>query len=331
MSCTSCSQDPCKCTEARLSLALSQDKLYIIGSLDGVYIKPIPLVSAIKVGETDTALKYDPEKKSLVYENEKYKNNKGSANFITSKQILSGSSIVDLGDVEPYVQGGLASIAEIDEQLVLQFAIPSLVSVEELSSGFITYVEEPLDGNHYKRVAPDTGGESDSVLIGHPNGSIEFTTPIVSPLLVPVANLTSAGKFSGTPAVSSGTWRYQQLGESQIIQNTSGSNIEVKLRFRYSLQTAGTRSGVYASLVNGGSDFQLTFVEGLSNIKQEGYPGGVGEWSVKLEPNQKCQFRFGAWTNASGSMVATIGSVDESAGATIQTVYEPTITIRRLI
>lgn len=332
MSCNNCDNKTCRgCYEARLSLGLSVDKKYIVGSLDGVYIKPIPIKDVVKQWETNTNLKYDPSRAALVFQNENYKKKTGSADFVTTREILSGADISDIGNIGALVKGGLGSIVEEDGVLQLQFAVPIPVGVSENSTGFITYVENPVDGNHYKRIQPDIGGPSDTLLIGHPDGTIEFASPINSPVLVPVENLTSGGAFSGAPSTSSGTWRYQQMGQSQVITNTSGSKIELELSIRWSMQTAGTRSGFYAELVNGGADYQTLFVNNRSNTKQEGYPGGQGVWKVVLDPNQRAQFRFGAWTNAAGNMVVTVGSIDENAGNTIQSVYRPIISLRRLV
>lgn len=333
MSCNKCNKNVCqgRCQEARLSLGLDPSKENIVGSLDGVYIKPISIKSAVKKSETNTHLKYDPSIRSIVFQNEQYIKEEGSADFISVRELLSGADISEIGNIGPLVPGGLASISNDNGNLELQFSVPIPVGVTENSTGFITYVPNPVDGVHYKRIQPDVGGASDTVLIGHPDGTVEFASPINSPLLVPVANLTSNGAFSGTPSTSSGTWRYQQMGQSQVITNTSGSKVEVELSLSWSLQTTGTRSGFYAELVNGGSDYRTTFVQGASNIKQEGYPGGRGEWRVILEPNQRVQFRFGAWTNAVGNMVATVGSISESSGSPVQTVVQPIISIRRII
>lgn len=333
MSCNSCGRNNCdsRCYEARLSLGLNHDASAIVGSLDGVYIKPIPLKEALRRNETNTALKYDSGTRSIVFYNEKAQNGDASPDFVPSRQILSGASISDIGNIGDLVEGGLGSIVKLSDRLELQFNVPIPVAVGEVSGGLLTYVRNPVDGVHYKSVQPGAGGTSDTVLIGHPNGSTEFATPIDSPVLVPIDNLTSGGTFSGTPSTSSGNWRYQQMGQSQVITNNSGSRVEVILSFRYSLQTAGNRSGVYATLVNGGTDYKTTFVEGLDNLKQEGYPGGNAQFTVVLSPNQRCQFRFGAWTNGPGNIVATIGSYDETAGVAKQTVHQPIITTRRLI
>jgi len=335
MSCNTCNKVTCngsKCYEARLSLGLDAKKENIIGSLDGIYIKPVSIKDVVAAHETSTTLKYDPSIRSLVFQNENFKKGKGTADFVSTRDILSGADISEIGNIAQLVEGGLASVARLDDDtLQLQFSVPIPVGISEVSTGFITYVEDPVDGVHYKRIQPDIGGPSDTVLIGHPDGTVEFSSPIDSPVLIPLDNLTSEGKFNGTPSTSSGSWRYQQMGQSQVITNTSGSKVEVELNLRWSMQTSGTRSGFYATLVNAGSDYKTTFVEGASNIKQEGYPGGQGSWRVVLEPNQRCQFRFGGWTNNTGNMVVTVGSVDESAGVTAQTVYQPTISIRRLI
>lgn len=334
MSCNKCgdrNHDSNRCYEARLSLGLDQKQENIIGSLDGVYIKPIPIKSVVKKHETSTSLKYDPSIRSLVFQNEDYKKGERTPDYITTREILSGADISEVGNIGELIEGGLASIARDGTNLSLQFTVPIPVNISETSTGFITYVPNPVDGVYYKRIQPDIGGTSDTLLIGHPDGSVEFASPIDSPILIPTANLTSNGNFSGTPSTSSGTWRYQQMGESQVITNTSGSKVEVELFINWSMQTAGTRSGFYASLVNNGSDYQTSFVEGGSNLKREGYPGGSSTWKVVLTPNQRVQFRFGGWTNSTGNMQITVGSVSESAGSTIQSVQQPIITIRRLV
>lgn len=333
MSCQTCKQPSCQtpnaCYEARLSLGFSTDKTMIVGKLDGVPIIPLRLPAVIHANETNTNLKYDTKNKTLVFENEKYKNKNGSADSIPVAQLLAGANLNQLDGVAALSNGGLASVAVVDNVLTLIFEVPEPVQANELPGGFVAYVPDPIDGgSRYKIIKPAPGGTTDSLLIGHPNGSIEFAVPLTSPLLVPVNTLTSNGVFSGAPAVSSGSWRYQAMGSTQVVTNTSGSQVEVELFFRYSMQVAsGTRNGVYCRLVNGGSDFQTSFVEGVSNIKQEGYPGGTGRFRCLLAPNQKCQFEFGGFENAAGTMTLTIGQIDESGGVAVP----PVITIRRQI
>lgn len=332
MSCAHChtSADE-NCFESRLSIGVKQDKSAIVGSLDRVSFTPIPIKPFVQANETITSLRYDPTKRALVYNNEKA-NRGGSADYVEAREILSGASIAEVGGVGALVQGGMAYVALVDGELQLLFSVPSPIEVGETAGGFITHVTDPNDGtSHLRTIRPDSNGTDDSLLIGHPNGSIEFSTPIASPLLIPVDDLTSDGVFNGTPAVASGTWRYQSMGQSPIVNNTSGSKIEVVLNFRFSLVTAGSHSGVYCTLTNGGSDYKTAFIDGSTNAKQEGYPAGYAEYVVTLDPNQKCQFNFGAWTNASGNMEITIGSINEAAGVTGKTAYAPTIRIRRLV
>lgn len=325
------SQDE-KCFESRLSLGINQDKSAIVGSLDRQSIKPIALRPAVQANETITSLKYDPDKKALVYNNERAQREGGTPDYIESREVLSGALISQLGGVGNLVDGGIATVAIVDGELKLLFNVPTPIEVGETAGGFITYVVDPNDGiSHLKTIRPDSNGVDDSVLLGKADGSLEFSTPITSPILMPVAGLTSNGAFSGTPGVASGTWRYQAMGTSPVISNTSGGKVEVTLRFRFSLVTAGGHSGVYCSLVNGGSDYQALFPEGVNNIKQEAYPGGIGQFSVLLAANQKCQFNIGAWTNAAGAMEATIGSINESSGTTVKTALPPVITIRRIL
>lgn len=332
MSCNCNNKRSNDCHEAHLSLGLSNDKSMLIGSLDGQYLKPVQLRDTVKANETITALRYDPSRRLLIFENERSRNGQGSPDQISAQELLAGADISAVGGVQPLVVGGLASSAIIDGRPQVQFEVPIPVEASETSDGFITYVANPNNGtSHYKLVRPDLSSTGGSVLVGDASGSVEFKAPIDSPILVPIGNLTSNGSFSGSPSVSSGTWRYQQMGESQIITNDFGTAVEVTLRIRWSMQTAGNRSGFYASLVSGGSDYQTQFVEGQSNIKQEGYPGGFGEWTCVLDPSQRCQFRFGGWTNGAGNMEITTGSYDESGGTPQQTVQQPSIFIRRLI
>lgn len=335
MSCNNCGSNSHltdKCYEARLSLGLKSGNRYLIGSIDGQYIKPVDLKPAVEQLETNTALKYDPNRRGLVFENERNRKGQGAADFISTREVLAGSSLGELGGVETLIEKGLANVAIIDGQLQLQFTVPTPVEFGELTSGFIAFVGNPNDGkSHYRLITPSVSGSTDTVLIGHPDGSVEFANPINSPITIETTSLTSSGAFSGTPGVSSGNWRYQEMGTSQVITNTSGSKVEVVLELRWSMQTTGSRSGFYATLVNGGSDYKTTFVSGLTNEKQEGYPGGQGRWVVTLEPNQRCQLKFGAWTNATGNMTVTLGSVSENAGNTVQSVQKPTIYIKRLV
>lgn len=336
--CSSCNQptctEPSKCFEARFTFGFNDDKTMIVGSLDGVPFIPLPMREAVRANETNTALKYSQENKSLVFENEKFKNGQGVANYITVAEILSGADISQLGGVGPMVEGGLASVIVVDDQLQLVFQVPEPVQLNELSEGFIAYVPEPVSGSHYKIIKPAPGGTTDSLLVGHPDGSIEFAVPITSPIIVPLNTLTSNGEFSGTPAVTPGNdWGYQTMGTTQVITNTSGSEVEVTLRFRWSFQNAATRSGVYCRLINGGSDYQQNFVEGISNIKQEGYPGGAAAFTCILAPNQKCQFEFGGWADDDNApWVLTIGSTNEDGtGTPVEVAVPPVITIRRQI
>lgn len=331
-SCGSNSHITNQCYEARLSLGLNNSKTELIGSIDGVYIKPVNLEDAVKSNETNTTLRYDAARRALIYNGERSKYTGGAADVIFSNEILSGADLSELGGVGDFVNGGLASVAVSNNRLGLQFEVPIPIETGEVSSGFVVYVPNPNNNtSYYRLIRPDQGSTSDSVLVGHPNGDIEFAAPIDSPLLVPTNQLTGGGYFSGSPSTSSGNWRYQQMGQSQVITNTSGSKVEVSLEARWSTQLTG-RGGFYASLVSGGSDYKTTFVEGQSNQKQEGTPGGYGKWVCVLDPNQRCQFRFGAWNNTTGNMTVIIGSYDEDgSGSATYTVQQPRITIRRLI
>lgn len=316
-------------TESRLQLGLKEDYSAIVGSLDRVSIQPIPLDKAVKANETRTSLRYDPELRALIYVGESAKRTGGSPDYIEARELLSGATIEELGGVGDLGAGGIPVVALVDGQLTVVGVAPAPIETGEVSGGFLTYVAEPNDGlSHVRLLRPDTNGANDSLLLGRPDGSLEFAPPIVSPLVVPVDTLTSSGIFTGAPAVATGGYRYQTMGTTQVVSNTSGSPVEVTLNFYFALVTAGSHNGVYAKLVNGGSDFKTTFINGANNVKQEGYPGGYAEFRVVLAPNEKCSIEFGAWTDGdSGNIEATIGSSDEAG----KTAYAPTISIRRLI
>lgn len=336
MNCNSCNkpscQNPNNCYEARLALGIDSRGQYLIGSIDGIPIEPVDLRQVVLGSESNTSLKFDPTLRALVYNNERSISRNGSPDHVSTRELLAGADIADIGGVQSLVEGGLSWAAIVDDRMQLVSEVPIPVQVGELSGGLITYVSNPNDDkSFYRTIRPDVTGTVDTVLIGHPDGSMEFVAPITSPVVMTASQLTSNGRFTGTPSTSSGSWRYQQMGESGIITNNSGSSVKVTIEMRWSMQTAGSRSGFYATLVNGGSDYQTTFVSGQSNEKQEGYPGGSGRWTCVLSPNQRCQFRFGAWTNASGSMDVTVGSISESAGSTVYQVQPPAIYIERMI
>lgn len=321
-----------QCFEARLSLGLKQDKSAIVGSLDRRSITPIPLKPAVQANETITTLRYDADKRGIVYAGEGAKRLNGSNDFISSRDILSGADISELGGVGRLVNGGIPTVRVVDNELVLEFTVPDPIQAGEVSSGFITYVANPngTSGN-LKTIRPDTNSTADSILVGRADGSIEFSAPITSPILVATSRLTAGGNFSGAPSVASGTWRYQSMGLSEVVSNTSGSTVEVTLSMYYSLTTAGSRSGMYCRLTNGGADYKTTFIEGVTELRHESYPGGYAEFSVTLAPNEKCQFNFGAWTNAAGNMEVLLGGLHETAGAQQKIVYRPTVKIKRSI
>lgn len=323
--------------EARLFIGLSEDKNYLVGTFDRVGLKPIDLGPAVKANETVTSIGFDPDKRSIVYYHENSRETNGSPDYITSKEILAGSDISEIGGVGTLTNGGLAQTIREGNTIRLNSLVPAPIENGENSTGFLAYVTDPNDGiSHYRTVSPSVSGDSDTILIGHPNGDVEFSAPITSPLLVPIANLTSSGKFNGTPNVSAGNWRYQAMGTTQIVTNTSGSKIELELSVPFSISSAGGRSGMEASMVNGGADYQTLFAEGVSKMKHDAGPGaasgGRATWRAILEPNQKCQISFRVWSNAVGTIVCTIGSTDEDgAGNAIQTVYQPVISLRRII
>lgn len=319
---------PSSCDEARLSLGFDDKLSMIVGSMDGVPIVPLRLATVVKKLETNTTLKWDPQKKAIVFENEKFKKGEGSADQVLAADIASAIDVSDITGVGSMIEGGLASIALVDDQLQLVFQVPEPVSANEISQGFITYVENITEGSHYRIIKPTPGGTIDTLLIGHPNGSIEFAVPITSPIIVPLSSLTGNGEFTGAPAVSgTGTWKYQTMGTTQTVANTSKSEVEVELFFRHAISAATGRRGVYCKLVNGGTDFQTTFTEGVTSLKQETSAGGEASFRCILAPGEKCQFEFGIWETAAGNMTATIGSIDEDGEHAVP----PVITVRRQI
>lgn len=318
--------------EARLLLSLDNKNRRLIGTLDGVSITPVDLRPALEALETTTALKYSQDDRSLVFQNERSIKGEGPADYVTSREILSGAILTEIGGVGGFTDGGLASVsADNNGDLSLEFVVPTPVEVGESSNGFLTYVREPLEGNsHYRIITPNTGTANDTVLIGHPNGSVEFATPVASPVLWALSNLVGNGYYSGAPATSGSTdtnFKYHELGTSQVITNGSGSRVLVTLSYRFSITAAASRLGTYATLVNGGSDYKTTFVEGGSNVKTETGQGGEVSYKVVLDPNQRVQFKIGAWENQAGNITTVIGSTDEGG----YTARPPVITIERII
>lgn len=331
MSCENCQTPNASCYEARLWLGLDNNNRSIIGTLDGRPIQPIELKPAFQALESTTALKYDPDVRSLVFENERSIKGIGSPDYVSSREILGGAILPELGGVGQMVDTGLASVWRNGDDLELQFVTPTPLESGETGAGFLTYVANPnTPGHNYKLIQPDTGGQ-DSIFLGRSDGSTKFEAPITSPVSVAVTDLINdTGVFSGTPTVNGTTdtnYRYQTMGTSQVITNTSGSKVEVELSFRVSLSAAAGHTGVYARLVNGGSDYKTTFAEGGSNIKTEISLGGQVKYTVTLSPNQRAQFEFGVWANQPGNITAVIGSLTEGGNQ----VSLPVINIRRII
>lgn len=333
--CTSCGPNnhpTDRCFEARLSLGTKQDKSAIVGSLDRVSITPIPLKPIVEANETITSLRYDTDKRAIVYSGEAARRQGGSSDFVYSREVLAGANISELGGVGRLVNGGIPTVSVVGNELQLQFTVPEPIQSGEVASGFLTYVANPnANSSHLKSIRPDTNGTSDSILLGRADGSIEFSAPMQSPILIPTARLKDAGSFVGAPAVASGTWRYQQMGTSDVITNTSGSTVRAVLSIRYSMVSSSPRGGMYCRLTNGGADYKTTFIEGVTDVRHEGLTGGRAEFTVVLAPNEKCQFDFGSWNTTAGNIEMLLGGLHESAGAQVKTVYRPVINIIRSI
>jgi len=331
MSCQNCQSPNASCYEARLWLGLDNNNRSIIGTLDGQPIQPIELRPAFQALESTTALKYDPDVRSLVFENERSIKGAGAPDYVSSREILSGAILPEIGGVGQMVDTGLASVWRNGDDLELQFIVPTPLETGESGAGFLTYVANPnTPGQNFKLIQPDTGGQ-DSIFLGRSDGSTKFEAPIASPVTVAVTELINdTGIFSGAPSVNGTTdtnYRYQTMGTSQVITNTSGSKVEVELTFRISLSAAAGHTGVYCKLNNGGSDYKTTFAEGGSNVKTEVSLGGQVSYSVTLLPNQRAQFEFGVWANQPGNITAVIGSLSEGGNQ----VSLPVINIRRII
>lgn len=318
--------------EAKLWLGLDGKNRSIIGTLNGVPIQPVPLRPVLEALETTTALKFDPTLRSLVFENERSIKGVGSPDYVTSREILSGAILPEIGGVSGFVDGGLASVnLDGNGEQQLSFGVPTPIQTGEVPTGFLTYVENVEAGeSHYRRIAPDTGASADTILIGHPNGGIEFASPITSPVTIALTDLINdTGIFNGAPSTSGigSTWKYQEMGLSQVITNGSGSSVEVELSFRISIVGSGAHLGTWCQLIDGGTDYKKTFTDGKSLVKTETGNGGQVTHTVVLAPNQRVQFRFGVWSDTTGNIVANVGSVDEGG----PTVTLPVITTRRQV
>lgn len=331
MSCENCQSQNPSCYEANLFLGLDNKNRSIIGSIDGKPIVPIGLSPAVKSLESTTSLRYDQDKRALIFDNERSINGKGSPDYVSSREILGGAILPEIGSVGQMVENGLASVWRKNDDLELQFVIPTPLEAGESGAGFLTYVADPNSpGHNYKLIQPDTGGQ-DSIFLGKADGSTKFEAPITSPVTVAVTDLINdTGIFSGAPSVTGSTdsnYRYQTMGTSQVITNTSTSKVEVTLTFCVSMTAAASHTGVYCRLINGGSDYKTTFAEGGTNLKTELSLGGQVSYTVTLIANQRVQFEFGIWENQTGNMTAVIGSMTEGGNQ----VRLPIINIRRVI
>lgn len=332
MSCNKCydSCNDCKpskryptrsaCEESQLNLGLSQDGTMIVGSFNGIPISPIRLERAVDTLETVTSINFDTEENAIAFHDEA-----GDITLIPISQILSNASIEELSGIDDLSPGGLASVVERNGVLMMTFEVPPLLPSGQQAQGFVVYVPNVAPGEpHYKLIAPETG-TSNSVMVGRPDGRIEFASAISSPRNG--SEFDNDGRFTGTPAVSTSGVLRSRMGEFPVITNTDASPVEVEFEFFMQFAADGPQ-GAYARLVNEGSDYVTQFFEGANAIDRPLGRAGMAKWNAVLGPGQSAKIVFGVWSQ-SQSVDCVIGNF--RTGAPSSVLIPPIAKVRRLM
>lgn len=333
MSCSNCKEQKCvgctdsykipnrnSCEESKLNLGLSQDGSMLVGALNGVPISPVRLDMAVDNLETVTEMYFSPEQNGIVFVNED-----GNENIITIAEILNNATIEEIAGIGDLEEGGLASVVRRDGILQLTLEVPPILPSSQNAQGFVVYVPNVGPGEpHYKLIAPQSGA-SNSVMVGSPDGSIQFVQAISSPRPLNGNNMDDGGTFSGTPAVSTNGVVRSRMGNAMDIVNSDPNPIEVSLEF-FMQFTADGAQGAYARLESGGGNFVTDFVEGVNGIDRPLGRGGYGKWTVVLGPGQAARFVFGVWS-AGQSVNCVIGNLTSGAPRVIY----PVIYAKRLM
>lgn len=308
------------CEESVLNLGLSQDGTMIVGSINGIPISPVRLEPAVKNLETVTQFYFSPDENGIVFIDED-----GNESIVTINQILSNSSIEELAGIDDLEAGGLASVIESEGSLALTFSVPPLLPSGQIAQGFVVYVPNVGPGEpHYKLIAPQVG-PNNSVMIGSPDGSIQFAPMIPSPLVLNGSHLDDGGTFNGTPAVATGGVVRSRMGQAMDITNNDPNPIQVDLEL-YMQFTSDGAHGAYARLESGGSNYASNLVEGVNGIDRILGRGSQGKWSTILAPGQVARFVFGVWSTGA-SVNCVIGNFTTGSPRVIN----PVIYAKRLM
>lgn len=332
MSCNKC-YDSCKdckpskayptrtaCEESQLNLGISQDGTMIVGSFNGVPISPIRLERAVDTLETVTSIEFDAEENAIAFHDEA-----GDTTLIPISQILANASIEELSGIDDLSPGGLASVVERNGTLMMTFEVPPILPSSQQAQGFVAYVPNVAPGEpHYKLIAPETG-TSNSVMVGRPNGRIEFAPAISSPRNG--SEFDNNGRFSGTPAVDTSGVKRSRMGSFPVITNTDASPVEVEFELFMQFADDGPQ-GAYARLENNGSDYVTQFFEGLNAIDRPLGRGGMAKWTLVLGPGQSASIVFGVWSQGQ-SVNCVIGNF--RGGSPSSVLVPPVAKVRRLM
>lgn len=363
MSCARCEGGGASSTathrcESRLDFCLKGCRLF--STLDGVPQTPVDLGPAIKECETLTRFGFDYDRCSLFYTDED-----SEKTYVQAKDIVGCTNHRDHEDVcdDPYDDCGIGiacngkiSYKAIEELKPGEIVDGLLVKTTNGCAG-----ECPDDGTGcqdngcYRFIKPDVDDKC-STMVNIPGSGPAFCTPMQN-TVIPKSCLANNGTGFLTPAVSGNEQIAELFRMCDPIENTDCCPVEVTIDAKYSaciVGPAGTRVvaeiSALASLVNGGADFQTTFINGLANdLVQLGHPEGTypnapvnfltgsgqGQFKLILQPGQKFQLKVDQFVKVYEGVVTQFattigGSAPTSVDPTGFVVIEPQITFRRL-
>lgn len=344
--------------ESRLDLCLKGCRLF--STLDGVPQTPVDLGPAIKECETLTRFGYDYDKCATWYTDEN-----GDKTHVFSKDIVGCTNHRDHGDVcdDPYEDCGIGiacngkiSYKAIEELKPGEIVDGLLVKTTNGCAG-----ECPDDGTGcqdngcYRFIKPDVDDKC-STMVNIPGAGPTFCVPMEN-TVIPKSCMANNGTGFLTPAVTGNEQIAELFKMCDPIENTDCCPVEVTIDAKYSaciVGPAGTRVvaeiSALASLVNGGADFQTTFINGLANdLVQLGHPEGTypnapwnfltgssqAQFKLILQPGQKFQLKVDQFVKVYEGVVTQFattigGSAPTSVDAGGFLVIEPQITFRRL-
>ena len=329
-------------------------------TLDGIPQFPINLGPIIKNCETLTRYGFDQDKCSTYHVNED-----GEKEYVSAKTIVGCTNHRDHADVcdDPYDDCGIG----VSCNGKINYKKPVALKDGETVEGFLVKTKNgcddsdcPDDGTGcqdsacYRLMQNDT--TSCSTMVNIPGVGPKFCEPMEN---TKIAKNCLANNGTGflTPAVTGNEQIAELFKMCDPIENTDCCPVEVTIDAKYSaciVGPAGTRVvaeiSALASLVNGGADFQTTFINGLANdLVQLGHPEGTypnapfnfltgsgqGQFKLILQPGQKFQLKVDQFVKVYEGVVTQFattigGSAPTSVSAGGFIVIEPTIHFRRL-